>query len=246
VTKSLAINNLFQVSTGNAMIAGLYQGAINFAELAKEGDFGLGSVKNMDGEMIAINGKFYRITPDGKMNFIPAAETTPYAMVTYFHPIISININNINSFKQLVNKLNQYIINRNIPYAIHLKGEFNYLKLRAVRGANPPYPPFLELVKQQAIFDLNNVDGDGVGFFYPVYLNKINVPGYHIHFITTDKKIGGHILEIQAKHLVVELMPIDQLVIQFPHTEAFSTSKKLNIDNMPLMIQSFGDGIQSS
>lgn len=227
------------------MIAGLYQGAINFADLAMEGDFGLGSVEGMNGELNAIDGKFYRIAPDGSINLIPPNETTPYAIVTHFHAITSFDINNITSFKQLIDAINTYIDNRNIPYAIHLKGDYEFLKLRAVRGAKPPYPPFPKLVKKQAIFELKDVSGDGVGFFYPVYLSKVNVPGYHIHFITDDRKTGGHILDIKAKHLKVELMPMEQLLIRYSQTEAFKNADQLNKDNMPLMLKSFGDGIQT-
>ena len=54
-------NTIYQVSTGNALIAGLFEGAVDFKTLARHGDFGLGSVDGMDGELIAIDGKFYRI-----------------------------------------------------------------------------------------------------------------------------------------------------------------------------------------
>src|SRR5262249_23485397 len=80
---------LYQVSTVNALIAGLYEGDIDVKTLVSHGDFGLGSVKGMDGELIAIDGKFYRIAPDGKMNLIADHETTPYAVVAFFHPVTS-------------------------------------------------------------------------------------------------------------------------------------------------------------
>jgi acetolactate decarboxylase len=239
-------STLYQVSTGNALIAGLYQGAVDFKTLKREGNFGIGSVKGMNGELIAIDGKFYRIAPDGKMNLISPEETTPFALVTHFKSKYSFKINKVSSLKDLVTELNKHIDNRNIPYAIHIQGKFDSLSLRAVKGSKPPYPPFKDLVQKQAIFNLTQVNGDGVGFFYLPYLNRLNVPGYHIHFITSDRKTGGHILKIAAEGLQVELMPMDNLLVRFPSTPEFAKSKKINVDNMPLMKNSFGDGIQEN
>ena len=237
-------HTVYQVSTGNALIAGLFEGAVDFKTLAKEGDFGLGSVKGMDGELIAIDGKFYRISPDGSMNIIPSSQTTPYAIVTHFSPELTFELRDVVSLKDFVAKINRHLPNRNQPYAIHIKGKYDALTLRAVRGANPPYPEFIDLVKNQAIFNLEDVVGDGVGFFYPAYLAKVNTPGYHIHFITTDRAAGGHILNMRGQHFVVSLMAIDHLKVALPQTKAFKESKALNKDNTRVMVDAFGPGIQ--
>ena len=237
-------NTIYQVSTGNALIAGLFEGAVDFKALAKKGDFGLGSVKGMDGELIAIDGDFYRIAPDGRMNIIPPEQTTPYAIVTHYKPQMTFMLHHIASMKDLVDKINQHLPNRNQPYAIHIEGKYHSLELRAVRGAKPPYPAFMDLVAKQAIFNLKDVQGDGVGFFYPAYLAKVNTPGYHIHFITTDRKTGGHILNLTGDALKVSLMPINDLQIHFPSTTAFHKNQDLNKDNTALMVRAFGPGVQ--
>jgi acetolactate decarboxylase len=237
-------STIYQVSTGNALIAGLFEGAVDFKTLAQHGDFGLGSVKGMDGELIAIDGKFYRISPDGSMNIIPPEQTTPYAIVTHFTPQITFTLDDVTSLKDLVGRLNERLPSRNQPYAIHIKGDYSSLKLRAVRGAKPPYPDFMDLVKNQAIFNLQGVKGDSVGFFYPAYLAKVNTPGYHIHFITSDRKTGGHILNVSGDKFEVSLMPVDNLHIAFPDTAAFKENDALNKDNTRLMVDAFGPGIQ--
>ena len=236
---------LYQVSTGNALIGGLYQGAVDFKTLRQEGDFGLGSVKGMNGELIALDGQFYRISPTGKMNTIPDSQTTPYAMVTNFTEGAHFSIENIHSLKQLVDVLNKHLPSRNIPYAIKIKGDFSSLKLRAVRGAKPPYPPFMKLVKNQAIFKLHNRIGEGVGFFTPPYMKELNVPGYHIHFITKDRKTGGHILNCSIPKAEVYLMPMYKVTVAIPHTKEYAESKELNKDNTNLMVSQFGVGVQT-
>jgi len=52
-------HTLFQTSTIDALLEGEYDGDISFAELEERGDFGLGTLEALDGEMIALDGGFY-------------------------------------------------------------------------------------------------------------------------------------------------------------------------------------------
>ena len=56
---------LFQASTIAALLDGAYEGDLTFAELAEHGDLGLGTLNGLDGEMIALDGRFYRADVDG-------------------------------------------------------------------------------------------------------------------------------------------------------------------------------------
>ncbi len=49
---------LFQTSTLQALMNGVYDGDCSFGELAKHGDFGLGTFAALDGEMVALKGRF--------------------------------------------------------------------------------------------------------------------------------------------------------------------------------------------
>lgn len=198
----------------------------------------------MSGELVALDGKFYHISPDGQTTLIPPSQTTPYAVVTFFKPTSSFTVNNVKNYEALVQILNQHITNRNIPYAIKITGDYNSLYLRAARGAKPPYPTFAQLAKKQAYFSLKDVQGSGVGFFSPPFLSKANTPGYHIHFIGQDRKIGGHILKVSIKHAVVEFMPIYQWTIRFPDTPGYANSKDMTKDYSKGLRQAFGAGIQ--
>ena len=56
---------LFQASTIGALLDGAYDGDLSFAELAEHGDLGLGTLNGLDGEMIALDGGFFRADVDG-------------------------------------------------------------------------------------------------------------------------------------------------------------------------------------
>ena len=46
-------DTVFQTSTISALLDGAYEGDVTFGELARHGDFGLGTLQQLDGEMIA-------------------------------------------------------------------------------------------------------------------------------------------------------------------------------------------------
>src|SRR5919112_4478451 len=77
---------LFQASTIASLLDGAYEGDLSFAELAEHGDLGLGTVNALDGEMIALDGSFYRADVDGRTHRIEPAERTPFAVVVPFAP----------------------------------------------------------------------------------------------------------------------------------------------------------------
>jgi acetolactate decarboxylase len=56
---------LFQASTIGALLDGAYEGDVSFGQLAEHGDLGLGTLNALDGEMIALDGRFYRADVDG-------------------------------------------------------------------------------------------------------------------------------------------------------------------------------------
>src|SRR5690242_13241885 len=75
---------LFQASTIGALLEGAFEGDLSFAELAEHGDFGLGTLNHLDGEMIAVDGEFFRADVDGAIHPVGPAERTPFAVVTRF------------------------------------------------------------------------------------------------------------------------------------------------------------------
>jgi acetolactate decarboxylase len=68
-----------------------------------------------------------------------------------------------------------------------------------------PYPPLSEVVKQQPVFDYQNVEGTLVGFSLPPSLEGINVPGYHLHLLSKDGTQGGHMLDFTMAAGTVEV-----------------------------------------
>lgn len=196
---------LFQTSTISALLEGVYDGEVTFNELGKHGDFGIGTFNGLDGEMIGLDGKFYQIKVDGRAYPVDGVKKTPFAVVTFFDSDKTVVLDKIFSFKQLEQYLDRLLPTKNIFYAIKIEGVFKYIKTRSVPRQNQPYPPLVEVVENQPIFEFHNTKGTIVGFRCPAYVKGVNVPGYHFHFITEDRSSGGHLLECRMQDAEAEI-----------------------------------------
>jgi len=196
---------LFQVAAFEPFAQGDFEGITSYSELAKRGDFGLGTLTGLDGEMIALNGVFYQIPIDGVPRQVDGAEETPFAMVTFFEADQNLHITDAMNYSELQNFIDQNVSPECAMYAIKVHGVYDYAKTRSVPKQTEPYPTLTEVIADQTVFTLNNVTGTMAGFRLPSYMDEINVDGYHLHFITDDETAGGHVLECIVRDAVVEI-----------------------------------------
>ena len=190
-----AHHTLFQTSTIDALLEGEYDGDVSFAELEERGDFGLGTLDALDGEMIALDGSFYQVKSDGLAYAIDGLARTPFAAVTFFEPNLSRALATPMDFGTFCAHLDLLVGGEASCYAVRVDGDFEYVKTRSIPRQHKPYPPLAEVVKHQPTFELHDVRGSLVGFRFPHYAQGLNVAGYHFHFITADRSAGGHVLE---------------------------------------------------
>lgn len=74
-----------------------------------------------------------------------------------------------------------------------MQGTFPYLKVRSSDKQTLPYKPLKKT--EQITFELQNVRGTLLRFRLPQYLKGVNQAGNRFHFITSDRKAGGHVLD---------------------------------------------------
>ncbi len=228
---------LYQVSTINALLGGVYEGSESFADLKKRGDFGIGTFNELDGEMLALDGEFFRVRADGKIYSVKNDDSTPFASVVFFQSDISYDINKKVGFEELKMLLDKSLPSENLFYAVKISGTFKSVKTRSVPKQSRPYRDLVEVVKSQPVFGFDNVDGTLVGFRCPPYSAGVNVPGYHFHFITKDKTGGGHVLDCVLDSVEVHIDDKNELVMSLPETREFleldlSKDKEAELDKV--------------
>jgi acetolactate decarboxylase len=187
---------LFQTSTIDALLEGRHDGDVSFVELKEHGDFGLGTLEALDGEMVALDGSFYQVKADGRAYAIDGGTRTPFAVVT-FEPGLSRRLTGPMDLATFCTRLDLLVGGETSCYAVRVDGRFEYVKTRSVPRQRRPYPPLAEVVEHQPTFELRDVSGSLVGFRFLRYARGLNVAGYHFHFITAERSAGGHVLEFQ-------------------------------------------------
>lgn len=208
---------LFQASTIGALLDGAFEGDLTFAELAEHGDLGLGTVNRLDGEMIALDGEFFRADVDGSVHPVAPEERTPFAVVTRFEPTIDTSLSEeVIDHDGLLERLDELVPAGASSCAIRLDGRFELVRARSVPAQTPPYRPLTEVVAEQHVFELADVEGTMLGFRFPAYVEGIEVAGYHLHFLSADRNRGGHVLGSRSRGLRVRIDPSDDLHVELP------------------------------
>src|SRR5437899_6584565 len=106
---------LFQVSTLDALLQGVYGASMTLAELRQHGDFGLGTYEGLDGEMILVDGHFYQMRFDGTLTEAGVAARTPFAAITTFRPDSQLSVKGA-SMAQLSDLIDSVLPSKNLFY----------------------------------------------------------------------------------------------------------------------------------
>ncbi|MEO6053204.1 MAG: acetolactate decarboxylase [Chthoniobacterales bacterium] len=218
---SARCGEMFQASTIDALMQGVYDGTMTFGELKKHGDFGIGTVNALDGEMIALDGKFYQGLANGKILPLKNDAKTPFASVAFFHADRQWTAAGEQTFPQLQKFIDRRVPSQNLFYAIKITGTFSVLKMRSVPRQSPPYRRLDEVVKTQSEFELQNIVGTLVGFRCPSYVKGVNVPGYHFHFISRDGTKGGHVLGCSIRNAKIQVDDLSDFRMVLPKNRSF-------------------------
>lgn len=219
---SALTDGLTQVSTIEALLNGQYDGVVTLARLMELGDFGIGTFNALDGELIMDQGRAYQIPYDGRaVEPDPDKTITPFAVVTFFDVDRSLNLGPGLDYAAVVSGLESINPTANIFYAIRITGRFSTVRTRSVPKQERPYPLLKNVIRHQSIFNLKDVTGTMTGFYAPPFAKGLNVPGYHLHFITEDRTAGGHVLDFVVRNALVEIDDISEFSVLLPRSGEF-------------------------
>ena len=211
---------LFQVSMANALTQGVYQGAVTIETLKQHGDFGLGTFDGLDGEMVALDGRFYRVDATGAATEAPDDALVPFSVVTDFPAHVPFTLDRVTCMADLTSQLDRGRETQNLFYAVRIDGRFTRIKARAICKTASGVS-LVEAAERQSEFTFTDVAATLVGFWTPAYARTINVPGWHLHVITGDRRRGGHVLNVSGSALQAQLAELADVRIAIPETAEF-------------------------
>ena len=213
-------STLFQISTSTALVKGVYNGVVTVGDLKQHGDFGLGTFDGLDGEMLAFDGHFYQVRGSGEVLEPGNDALVPFAVVTAFRPEHESSIEKVRNFHELIALLDTLRRSDNLFSAVRIDGRFARVNTRAVCRASPG-TSLVKAASHQAEFTFADVEGTIVGFWTPSFARTISIAGWHLHFLTSDRAGGGHLLDCEAATLRVAMQDLSDLRLAMPESAAF-------------------------
>lgn len=213
-------HTLFQVSTSGSLVAGVFDGAVSVEELLRHGNFGLGTLAGLDGEMVVLDGTAYQAKGDGSVRALPGDAKAPFAVVTAFVGGSSRPMDAVSSFDELGAACDPVRKSANLFYALRIDGHFEHVHTRAVNPASPG-ATLAEAARTQPEFYFENVDGTLVGIWSPSFSAAFSVPGYHFHFLSDDRTKSGHLLGCRAARLQLRSEALDNFHLSLPESAAY-------------------------
>lgn len=223
-------NTITQAATIDALLAGAYDGSMTCGELLRYGDLGIGTFDRLDGEMVVVDGCVFQVKADGKVYRPESHVKTPFAAVCPFSADRTVTFGTGTDYDEVKRMLDELVPNQNIFCAIKMNGTFTRMHTRSVPAQEKPYPPLARVTRNQPEFHMDNISGQIVGFRCPAYVKGINVPGYHLHFLSDDRTRGGHILGFEIARASGGVDICDHFLLILPRADEMFGSVDLTKD----------------
>lgn len=210
---------VFQTSTLAALLDGAYDGDLTIGELRAHGDLGLGTFEALDGEMIVLDGTVWRARVDGSIEAVGDDARTPFAVVTPFTPEVTVAVERELTHAELLAFADAHApggAGPEVALALRFDGRLAAVHARSVAPQRKPYRPLIEVAGELNDFMLPAADGALVGFRFPHGAEGVELPGFHLHAITDDRRRGGHVLSARVGPGVLRIGLLRTLHMELP------------------------------
>ena len=216
---------LSQVSLLQGLLQGDYNGSIPISQLKKLGDTGIGTFDKLDGELIMKDGVVYRAKGDGTVEVPTDDVTIPFSNVTFFDKDKTESADNVADFDAMVEQLNKTVSEQSVNRfcMVRIDGTFKTMNVRSEYSQEKPYKPLVEVLEtDQTFYNYENVKGTVVALYCPDYMKELNNSGWHLHFISEDGKMGGHVLGLSTDKAEVCYDFMDKFNMLLPDNDIFN------------------------
>ncbi len=218
---------MYQVSTLQALMLGYSRAVISVSELLDHGDIGLGTFTDVDGEMIVLDGFCYRAMENGDVVAAEPDRGVPFSTVCTMNdstPVEFLYTSNIEKLKTELNNIIDSHFGLNSMHMARIDGEFEMIDARSESGYESVHVDLKTILgKTQKAFKFEKTKGTLVCVYFPDYMDGINASGWHLHFISDDKKHGGHVFDIVMKSGKGQISKINSIELKLPDEPIFDT-----------------------
>ena len=156
---------------------------------------------------------FLGVRPDAAVGFLGGESETDLGPVE-----------NEEALKVLLDNKIEEAFGLNSIHVARIDGEFELVDARSADVHPSQHVELKEVLgRTQKNFRFENIDGSLICVYYPDYMDGINASGWHFHFISGDRRRGGHVFGVKIRSGRLRISRMDSLEIQLPTDPAFDT-----------------------
>ncbi|KXL48319.1 hypothetical protein M433DRAFT_8099 [Acidomyces richmondensis BFW] len=167
---------------------------------------------------------------EGDVREADVNDQIPFAVSTQFvaQQVTRVQLTDKNAIDQTLDGFHRH--SKNLFMTYRIDGHFDHIKCRTVRGQEYRGQPLSELGKKQSVVTYEDVDGTIIGFRTPKNWQGFGVAGEHLHFINTFRTAGGHVLEVTAEEVEMQMAVASNVHVELPTTEDFNAATLVTDD----------------
>ena len=209
-----------QFAVLDALLAGAYESGIRVDEATAIGDFGLGCVDHLGGEVVILDGTAIECTLDGPPVAMGGDDILPFAIVCRFPDVPAADLLE-RDFAGFAASVEGRLASRNLFHAVRFDGVLSDVRVRVTPRQHHPFPRLADVTSQQVETVARGIRGTVVGFWTPAIYQGIAVAGLHLHFLSEDRGLGGHVLDLAVDAGELRVAAFARLDLRLPTDELF-------------------------
>ncbi|MET4157086.1 acetolactate decarboxylase [Agromyces sp. PvR057] len=219
-----------QFAVLDALLAGAYESGIRVSEARTLGDFGLGCVDHLGGEVVILDGAVIECTVENAPVSMLDDEVLPFAIVCRF-PVLAGVVVRGRDLAGFTAGVEAKLVSRNLFHAVRFDGVLAHVRVRVTSRQHRPLPPLAEVTSRQVETVVRDIRGTLVGFWTPAIYQGIAVAGLHLHFLSEDRSVGGHVLDLEVEHGDLRVAPYARFELRLPTDELFLRTELTHADD---------------
>ncbi|MFM8351413.1 MAG: acetolactate decarboxylase [Actinomycetales bacterium] len=199
-----------QSRSAKQLFAGDYSTSITVGAEFRASRLGLGVMHDLEGEVVSVNGRTWRIPADGQPRQVSDNEGLAFAMAAHGGHRHHLTIPVGSDLADITAAIDAFVSSAgqdeaNLVCAVEIAGDFRDVILRTVAPASYPGEPLSEVIDHEQRFTFANWKGTVVGFRFPDDADDSQIPGLHLHAISSDEASGGHVRALRVAQVTASL-----------------------------------------
>lgn len=226
----LSVNAVTQFAVLDALLAGAYASGIAASDVRGTGDFGIGCLDHLGGEVVILDGELFECTTDGPPARMADDETLPFVDVCPFPAMDPTVVSDVD-LARFTGIVEQRLVSRNLFHAVRWDGVVEHVRTRVTPRQRHPFRPLADVARDQVETITTNRAGTLVGFWAPAIYQGIAVAGLHLHFLSTDRQVGGHVLDLAVGAGELRVAAFARLDLHLPTDPVFLSTELTHDDD---------------